>query len=49
MGAQGKAEHVIFSGAHPGGKEGTRGGVSEANAMAKYAEQLLGHKLDPLR
>ncbi len=38
-GLQGKADHVIFSGAHPGG--GLRGSVSEANAMVDHGRQLL--------
>jgi len=48
MATQGKAEYVILSGAHPGGKGGVRV-VSEANAMAKYAQRLLGNDLDPQR
>ena len=45
--AQGQAQHVVLSGAHPG--DGLRV-VSEAHAMARHAQALLGvNSLDPTR
>lgn len=43
---QGHVQHLLFSGAHPGG--GVRNS-SEANAMSEYALQLLGGEVPPGR